>query len=145
MRLEISTTNYPTCETIVTCGECKNVLRRIKWESYYEYKRIIGSVRKTIKSCPHCDEREKKEAEERKREELPAKQKTKIPVWEKVTDGKYIAKCLNGDFLVWKYGKVYRWRWRKYGREYPDVIYASKTMVDAKHECEKHKEWKLED
>lgn len=125
---------HPNKEIIVSCGHCNAEIERIAWETYHDYNRKRVEALKTFSACPKCGAHFKRLSEN-------------APKWEKaekgVGRGSLIAKCKNGDFLIFKYGSIYKWRYRKYGNLYADEMGNARTKDLAKKLCQKHKEWKL--
>ena len=119
----------PKKEIVATCPACGKELSRAGWEHYEEYKRQKRKIEKAIKECPHC--------------KAAFAEKVPQPKWEKTTAGDLIAKAKTGDFLVWKYGSGYKWRYRRYGEEAPRAIYWNRRKEDAQRACAKHEEWVL--
>ena len=111
---------YPKKELVAVCTDCGAELWRTAWESYSNYNRLKARALKEL----HCNCGKRS------------------PRWEKLSNGDWEAKSKNGDFLVWRYGRIYKWRYRTYGKTSPDVIGFSYTKKDAFAACEKHKEWR---
>ena len=61
--------------------------------------------------------------------------------WVKLENKDYQAKCTNGDFLIWRYGNSYKWRYRTYGKQYADQIGYAATLELAKKACESHEDF----
>lgn len=114
---------------LASCSACGKEVVRVEYDGYSDYKRKAAKYKGMIKSCPHCNA------------EYQAKQARKAPKWAK-KGGDYIAECENGDFLVFKWGYAWKWRYRRYGRKEPDQIATSFSLETAKRACERHKEWK---
>ena len=128
MGITITTTVHPRNEVIATCGVCGAEIGRLTYDGYADHGRQKARLKK-IPSCKHCG------AEYIAR---PAFIK-----WEKTSAGDYMAKAANGDFLIWKYGFGWRWRYRAYGAQSPNGIFYAKTRDAAKKACQKHAEWKI--
>lgn len=128
-KIEWNVTQYPVSDIYGVCAECKKEIVRKTYNGYIDYKYWRDKLQKEYTHCPECAKRNAK----------PIANKSK---WEKLLNGDYIAKCLNGDFLIWKYGNAYKWRYRDYGRESPNCIGFASTLEIAKKSCEKHGEWK---
>lgn len=120
---------FPKKEIVASCSLCGHEVARRGWEHYTEYNRQVEKLTAYLEECPNCRARFKDSAK-----------KVVIP-WERTNDGDYIAKAKNGDFLVWKYGYGYKWRYRKYGAETQERINFAKTKDEAKRACERHVEW----
>ena len=121
---------FPKKEIVATCSDCGKEIERREWEYYAQYNRLVKSIGKEIKACKHC-----------KAVFQESEKKAVIP-WHKTTDGDYIAKAKDGDFLVWKYGFGYRWRYRKYGAKEPERINYARTRAEAQKACQRHEAWK---
>lgn len=119
---------HPEHVLIAKCSACGKELAREKWKSYFSFERDKSRLIRTIKSCKHCGA-------------LFLEMK-KTPVWEK-TNKKFeiIAKGKNGDFLIWKAGNVWKWRYRAYGELYANQIGRAASKAEAQKACAKHKEW----
>ena len=124
----------PTKAIVVRCGKCNAELARLAWETYHDYNRKRAEALKRVSVCPNCGTQFKCLGEN-------------APKWEKADKklgyGSLIAKCKNGDFLIFKYGSIYKWRYRKYGNLYADEMGNARTKELAKKLCQRHKEWKL--
>ena len=119
----------PKKEVVARCSLCGHELARRGWEYYTDYNLQVKKLKASVEECHNCKARFKDSAK-----------KVVIP-WERTKDGDYIAKAKNGDFLIWKYGYGYRWRYRKYGTEAPERINFAKTKDEAKMACERNVEW----
>ena len=128
--IEISVTNYPKKEIYAVCSECKAELWRETWETYADYNSKRSSARKKFKGCPRCGKTAKKAAE------MP------VPVkWEKQFNGDWMAKLLKGDFLIWKYGRIWKGRYRVYGSDKPVQMGFASTLELMKKRCERSEYW----
>lgn len=61
--------------------------------------------------------------------------------WAKNKNGDWEAKGKAGDFLIWRYGKWWKIRWRSADgkeMEHLPIAYSIKT---AKDRCERHDKW----
>lgn len=124
-----------TKEVVATCSVCGTELKRESWHSLGDYSRKAKQFKQTIAKCPFCG---------------AVFKETKSLIWEKKTvlrgrrkETDYIAKAKNGDFLVWKWGGGYGYRYRKYGVENPDGIFWKRTRDEAMRACRQHPEWKI--
>ena len=122
-RLSWNVTAYPLSEIYAVCDECKKEIVRKKYDGYIDYKYWRDKLKKQYPQCPQC-----------------ANHKC-APTWEKQPNGDYLSKCVGGDFLIWKYGNAYKWRYRDYGRESANYIGFASTLKIAKKMCEKQKQW----
>lgn len=129
--IEIDTVVFPLKEIRAICPTCKTELKRVSWTSLSEHQRKKREIEKSVSKCQFCGERF-----------LENNAKAKIP-WERTSCGDYIAKAKNGDFLIWKYGYGWKYRYRAYGAENPDFIAWKRTKDEAIKACERHAEWKL--
>ena len=126
-KIIFSTTVFPRKEIIANCKACGTEIKCILYEGYFDYQAKKRKLEKSIKECPKC-------------KAVFIDSKVNIP-WVKLVNGDYLARALNGDFLVWKDGKIYKWRYRQYGAETAQV-YKAKTKGEAMRSCARHKEWK---
>ena len=100
--IEVSVTQYPKKEIVATCRTCGMELKRRKWDTYSEYQRLSFSMKHNCGPCPHC-----------KQASLPKELK-----WEKHYDiyGRitkdWEAKTVEGDFLIWRHGRIWKARYR---------------------------------
>lgn len=118
----------PKKEVVAYCSVCYHELSREPWEHYSEYNRKVKKIEKCTYECPHC--------------RVTFKEKIVVPKWEK-SGSDLIAKALNGDFLIWKWGYCFKWRYRKYGETQPESINYAKTKELAQKACAKHAEWRV--
>ena len=118
-------------QLLATCAACGKEVMRQEYNGYSDYKRKESKYKSLIQSCPYC------------KASYHAAQERKAPKWAK--KGKdYVADCENGNFLVFKWGHLWRWRYLPYGAtsvRCEDTGYAYSIEV-AKRACEKRKEWK---
>lgn len=132
-KLEFDTLIVPEKLIIAHCSVCKKEIKRTDYGHYEDFKRQKSKLEKSIFECPYCDA-------------VFIVRATAVCIpWEKTKDGDYIAKAQNGDFLVWKYGYGYKWRYRKYGAQSPEQIHYVRTKAEAQKACMRHPEWKLGD
>jgi hypothetical protein len=122
---------HPKKELVAKCSVCKTVLKREEWVSVSDHQRKKKHIEKCLSKCKHCGAIFKE-----------MQPKADI-VWERTPSGDYIAKAKNGDFLIWKWGKIWKYRYRKYGEQFPDGVFWKRTKEDAQRACQKHREWKL--
>lgn len=115
------------------CPSCKRKISETKYEGNYDFNLKRDKWRENIKECPYCGVqfKRRKMTEQRLR-------------WAKA--GKDMAaNAKNGIFIVFKWGKGYRWSFRYYSEDTPragNTGYAMCREV-AERMCEKHKEWKI--
>ena len=128
-KLFISSTVLPLSEVVAHCSECGKEIKRQSWNGYHDYIRQRDKLRK-IEYCPFCKSAFKEGVT------------TNPPKWERDEKGRMIAKCKDGDFMVWKEGRIWKWRWRVYGGIYANHLGRSMTKADAMRACERHGEWK---
>lgn len=126
--IEIKTEPYPKKLLKAICSECGNVVLETEWGSYSDYRIKKDRLMKKYSFCQKCG----------------SVNQNGNPKWQKEDNGDWLSKCKNGDFLIWKYGNSYKWRYRRYGGTYADQIGFSSTLEQAKRACENHEEWKLE-
>lgn len=125
--IEIKTEAYPKKGLKAVCNVCGFVAYETEWDSYHDYKAKKARLAKKYTFCQKC-----------------GAVNEGVPKWVKTDNGDWQAKCRNGDFLVWKYGNSYKWRYRTYGGTYADQIGFSRTLDQAKKACQRHEEWKTE-
>lgn len=119
-------------QLLATCAACGKEVVKVEYDGYSDYKRKESKYKSMIKACPHC-----------KASYHDTQAVRKAPKWAK--KGKaYVAEGANGDFLVFKWGHLWRWRWRRYGEKEPKLedTGCSFVLEAAKRACEKHREWK---
>ena len=130
-KLNFQAVVFPIPQIVATCGECGAELARQNYSGYHDYNLQKSILGKRIVRCTYCQPKAERAAE-----------KGNAPKWQREPNGDWLAKALNGDFLIWRYGNSFKWRYRGYGKQAPDVIGFSKTVDGAKQACEKHKQWR---
>lgn len=125
-KLQFNTEIYPKKELIASCSVCGKELRRVTWEYFGDHSRKKQKMGQEIVACPHCK----------------AVFTERIHIRWETKGGDLKAECQNGDFLIWKWGYGYKWRYRRYGAAQPSCIYWARTRDEAKRACERHAEWK---
>lgn len=128
-KLILSTLLHPKKEIVAVCDACKKEVKRVAYDGFFDHDKKEAAMRK-IRVCPHCKASFKEDAKAVKIE------------WKKTVEGDLKAEATNGDFLVWRYGIGYKWRYRKYGGAYADEVGFTNTKKAAQKACEKHKEWR---
>ena len=128
MIVNYSTSVFPRKEIVATCAECGVELARLAWSNYADHSRQKSKLIKELSSCPKCK----------------AGQPRKAVLWEKQRNGDLLAKAKDGDFLIWKHGFGYKWRYRRYGNVYADRMGFAKSKEDAKRVCEADALWQSE-
>lgn len=119
---------YPGKEIYGVCMTCNKEVVSKKWDGYIDYKYWRDKLKKEYEVCPYCAGKH-------------VKASLTPPKFEKQTNGDWLAKARNGDFLIWKYGRAFKWRYREYGRESANCVgFASKLSI-AKKMCAKHEGW----
>ena len=124
--IEVSATPYPEKAIVATCRSCGAEVKRRHWDTYSEYKRLLFSMKSRYAKCPHC-------------QQAAAPNGLK---WEKHYDiygrltSDWEAKVAEGDFLIWKDGKIWKARYRVFGSENPKMLGVSHTRDGAKRLCE---------
>lgn len=121
-KIEWSITSLPAKEIIGVCSKCRVELVRVEYSGYHDYSNKLAAVKKRYTSCPKCAAK-------------------RGPKWERQGNGDWLAECKDGDFLIWKFGAAYRWRYRTYGKEYADFGGQSYTRAKAQEACERCKQW----
>ncbi len=130
LKVNVEPILFPTAVLVAKCPVCETELARLSFNGYHDYNNKRSSVRKKIRRCSQC--------------KAVFSVSNEKPTWERTKNGDLIAECLNGDFLVWKYGNAYKWRYRTYGKQYADEIFFARTKEEAQRACERHKEWRME-
>ena len=130
-KILISTTVFPTAELIAHCGSCGVEIKRLPYQGYFDCDRQRSKIKK-IASCPSCKCSFRKES---------SSSTANMPKWERDEKGRMFAKCKNGDFMVWKDGRIWKWRWRVYGGLYANHLGRSSTKAGAMRACTCHREW----
>ena len=120
----------PKKEIVAYCSSCENELVKTEYTGYYDFERNLRKLKKSICTCSKCGE------------VFLSSSKKDVIQWEKTKYGDYIGKAKNGDFLIWKCGYAYKWRFRKYGALHPEMVFTASTKDSAIKACKKHKEWK---
>lgn len=126
--IELSVAQFPQKELIAKCSECGMEVWRSTWDTYSDYNRIKVASRRKYKKCPHC----KKGCEDLA---------VTVIKWQKSLNGDYIAQAPEGDFLIWRYGRIWKARWRVYGSDKPVMLGFSSTLEGMKHRCERSQYW----
>ena len=124
--IDVRTEAYPAKQIKVVCTDCNTTLATVEWGNYAEYQRKKANLKKWYTVCDKC---------------APPQEEAQKPKWVKKDNGDWKAECKNGDFLIWKFGRTYQWRWRKYGNQYADEIGRAFTAKEAKSICENYHEW----
>lgn len=129
LKMEWSTAVLPTSEIIGFCNECNTEICRMHYDGYHDHGTKLAHLKKKYAECPNC--------------KAKAANTVKVsPKWKKLDNGDYVAECKKGDFLVWKFGYAYRWRFRTYGKVFADYGGQSYTRKKAQEACERCEEWK---
>ena len=130
--IDVKPEAYPSKQIKVVCTDCNTTLATVEWSNYAEYQRKKANLKKWYTVCEKC---------------TPKAEGSK-PVWVKQEDGNWIAKCKNGDFLIWQYEKKsksrnpYKWRYRRYNGEVEiDDFGCAESPQEAKDMITKHPEW----
>ena len=126
-KINWNVTVLPTAEIIGVCAECREEVARVPYTGYHDHNYKLAKLKKQIPECPKC--------------KAVFFENANKPKWEKTRAG-YLAKCKNGDFLIFRWGKSLKWRYRTYGNQYADCIAYARSVSEAKKACERHKEFK---
>ncbi len=113
------------------CSSCLRQIVNAEYGHYEEYKRKKRKYETTIKACPYCGA-------------IFHEPNAKKPIaWTKMRSD-YIADCENGRFIVFKWGRAWRWSFRYYNEETPRAENTGVCLAieSAKRVCERHREWK---
>lgn len=127
-KAEISVLIHPKKEIVVNCSICRKELARVAYEGYADYHRKRKQAERQAE-CPNCGAA------------FVDEQKPVI-TWGRTIAGDWIARVKDGDFLVWKDGGRFKWRFRKYGGDTAEIHFA-RTKADAMIACSRHERWKL--
>lgn len=127
-KLLFDTVTFPNGKLVAQCSACKAELAYVAWTSYYDHSLKKEKLQKKFDRCPRCKAVFNVAAR---------------PTWVKQPTGDWRAACRNGDFLVWRHGRVYKWRYRVYGNTYADQLGVSSSLMRAQKACEGHLEWRL--
>lgn len=123
----VYTTEYPKKEIVATCRTCGKEVKRKAWDTYAEYKRLSFSMKKSYTQCPHCEQAAGTEA---------LKWEKHYDIYGGITQD-WEAKTADGDFLIWRDGKVWKARYRAFGSDIPKMLGVSRTRDGAKRLCER--------
>lgn len=121
--------NPPNLEIIAVCPVCNTEIGRIGYNGYADYGRQLKRLKAQIDGCEHCGASFREKAK-----------KAVIP-WGRTIAGDWIARAKDGDFLVWREGQRYKWRYRRYGAETVEV-HCALSKAAAMIACTKHEGWK---
>ena len=110
--IRISPTAYPQTEVFAVCDVCGKEVARETFDTYFNQKRVQAKLRKQYRTCPFCEERSRTE----EGKAVMLKWQKHLDIYGRVTKD-WEAKAPEGDFLVWRQGKLWRARWRAYGSE----------------------------
>lgn len=123
--IKVSVTDYPKKEVVATCLNCGAEVKRQQWDTYWDYRRLLFSMPKT--RCPHCDLGPQSNS---------LKWEKHYDIYGRVT-ADWEAKTDEGDFLIWKHGRVWKARYRAFGSGDPQMLGVSSTRDGAKRLCER--------
>ncbi|MBQ7913759.1 MAG: hypothetical protein IJ308_08505 [Clostridia bacterium] len=130
-KIDWCVTAYPKSEIYGVCSECKQEVVRVAYDGYHDHRYKEARLKRQFTECPKCKKPVEDNAHLHK------------PKWEKQPNGDWRAKAKDGDFLVWKYGNAYKWRYRVYGGEYANYIGFALSLKEAKKACENHEKWEV--
>ena len=117
---------------IAICQNCGKKIEQREWRSYGYIPQSKARIRDKWSKCPHCGlffDHVGKGANK------------PTPKWVKVSTNEYKAVAKDGDFLVWKWGQVWKSRYRKKGVKEPLWVKTSFCIECAKGICERSKDW----
>lgn len=87
-----------------------------------------------LQVCPNCIAGYKYDEKRNKAEDKV------VMKWERLSNGDYQAKGKNGDFLLWKYGKQWKGRYRSASGQYTFFLF-DKDLKKLKARCENNHYW----
>jgi hypothetical protein len=114
------------------CGNCGNEIERMKWGSYGYVQHVKRKMKECHSRCGKCGILF---------DHVKMGEQKPTPKWVKVGTNEYEAKVADGDFLVWKWGCVWKSRYRAKGAKEPAWVETSFCVECAKGICEKNKKW----
>ena len=117
---------------VCICGNCGNELERREWRSYGYISQAKARIKDKWTNCPSCGILF---------DHVKTEEKKPTPKWKKIGKNEYEAKVKDGDFLVWKWGVVWKSRYRAKGAKEPAWVETSFCVECAKGICEKNKKW----
>ena len=150
--IKISPTSYPKKEVVCFCDECAKEIAREAFHTYFDYDRVKLKLKRQYKTCPFCEDVDPSpvgagiEIHSTRGRSVGMTGAKKVK-WEKHVDiygrvtRNWEAKLPDGDFLVWRQGKVWRARWRVYGSDMPIMLGFSSTLTGIKQRCEHSRYW----
>ena len=139
--IKVAPTSYPKKEVVCFCDECAKEIARESYDTYFDCERTKSRMKKRYKKCPFCEDIAAPAVCNDKHREV------QVVKWEKHFDiygqetKDWEAKLPDGDFLVWKKGKIWKARYRAYGSDVPIMLGFSSTLTGIKQRCEHSKYW----
>ena len=139
--IKVAPTTYPKKEVVCFCDECAKEIARETYNTYFDCDRVKSKLKRQYKKCPFCSEIVAPMARNDKEVQETVKWQKHVDIYGQETKD-FEARLPDGDFLVWKEGKIWRARWRVYGSDMPIMLGFSSTLTGIKQRCEHSKYWR---
>ena len=139
--IKVATAKYPQKDIIVFCDECAKEIAREAYDTYFDCDRVKLKLKRLYKKCPFCSEIATPAARNDKGTQETIKWEKHIDIYGQETKD-WEARLPDGDFLVWKQGKIWKARYREYGSDMPIMLGFSSTLTGIKQRCEHSKYWR---
>ncbi len=139
--IKVAPTSYPKKEVVCFCDECAKEIAREAYDTYFDCERTKSRMKKRYKKCPFCNEiAEPVACNGNHRAAQVVKWEKHFDIYGQETKD-WEARLPDGDFLVWKQGKIWKARYREYGSDMPIMLGFSSTLTGIKQRCEHSKYW----
>lgn len=139
--IKVATDKYPQKDIIVFCDECAKEIAREPYNTYFDCDRVKSKLKRQYKKCPFCSEIVAPAHHGNKGLKEAIKWEKHIDIYGQETKD-FEAKLPDGDFLVWKQGKIWKARYREYGSDMPIMLGFSSTLSGIKERCEHSRYWR---
>lgn len=139
--IKVAPTTYPKKEVVCFCDECAKEIAREAYDTYFDCDRVKLKLKRLYKKCPFCSEIVAPAHHGNKGLKEAIKWEKHIDIYGQETKD-FEAKLPDGDFLVWKQGKIWKARYREYGSDMPIMLGFSSTLTGIKQRCEHSKYWR---
>ena len=142
--IKVATAKYPQKDVIVFCDDCAKEIARESYNTYFDCDRVKSKLKRLYKKCPFCSECDASSTASGP----PSPAGEGKVKWEKHFDiygqetKDWEARLPDGDFLVWKQGKIWKARYREYGSDMPIMLGFSSTLSGIKERCEHSRYWR---